>query len=236
MLWPNPALSIDEVNVQDVKTFAYETRDRKNNKDAIIQSDYWYMTGRLPPRVLEVSLTLDDPKWNTFGSCETTNTADGTSNSCTYVSLKQRIPAYSKYGYAILDGAKEYGKLGALLQNGLQKDASFDEIWEEALTFVTTQDKIPPAIIDAELKMVLFATSMLTSPNFPTPGLELLVARYYANEAHFAAKEMTSAFNMRDSSRSIQAWLYGRDSWNSYFQIVNKAISPKVGEPFPKIL
>jgi hypothetical protein len=27
-------------------------------------------------------------------------------------------------------------------------------------------------------------------------------------------------------------WEYGRDSWNSYFQIVNQHITPKVGDPF----
>jgi hypothetical protein len=236
LLMPDRALTVDDNVIQDVKTFAYETRDRKSNKEALIREDYWYLTGRLPPRVLKVSLTLDDPQWNAFGSCETAKAGEGTSNSCTYVSLKQRIPAYKKYGYAILDGASEYHKLGALLQNGLKKGKASNEIWDEALKFVTIEGKFPPAIIDAELKMILFATAVLTSPNFPTPGKELLVARYYTNEAHFAAMEMSSAINRKDSNRAIQAWKYGRDSWNSYFQLVNKAISPKVGEPFPEIV
>jgi hypothetical protein len=237
LLLPNPAVSDDTIDVQNVNLFAYEARDRKSNKDSLIREDFWYLTGRLPPRTLEVSLTLDDPQWNAFGSCETTSIADGSSsNSCTYVSLKQRIPAYAKYGYAIMDGAKEYQKLGALLQSGTMTESSSNEIWLEALSFVTTDDKYPPAIIDAELKMILLATAMLTSPNFPTPGKELLVARFYANEVHFAAKEIASAITMKDSKRAIQAWKFGRDSWNSYFQVVNKSITSKVGEPFSKIV
>jgi hypothetical protein len=43
-------------------------------------------------------------KYNAWGIC----TNDSGGNACTYVPLKQRIPAYSKYAFNIALGAKEY--------------------------------------------------------------------------------------------------------------------------------
>lgn len=82
----------------------YENRNRNNNKDAIIREDYWFMMGKTPPRRLPKGALAqtDDPQWNAFGSCQTQNGNGVASNSCTYVSWKQRIPAYSKYGSASL--------------------------------------------------------------------------------------------------------------------------------------
>jgi hypothetical protein len=222
---------------ETLSPFVFEKRDRQNNKDAVIRDDYWYTTGRTPPRKLEVSLVLDDPQWNSFGSCETSGANGGATNSCTYVSLKQRIPAYTKYGFAISDGAREYKKLGLLLEQVVATNNDDGGIWQEAAPFLVYEERtIPPAIIDAELKMILFATAMLTSPNFPTPGRELLVARFYVNELHFANQEIAMAIHTRDSQRAIEAWKFGRDSWNSYFKVVNKAITAKVGEPLVKII
>lgn len=212
--------------------FSYETRDRKGNKDSVIKEDYWYMLGKTPPRRLDAPLKGDDPQWNAFGAC--TSSATG-GNSCTYVPLKQRSTAYSKYSFAISDGAKEYQKLGQLLQKAAAT-SSTDEVWQEAASYLTTQQGYPPpAILDAELKMVLFATALLTSPNFPGPYRELLVARFYVNEAHFAAKEMKHAIDDRDDTRALQAWNFGKDSWNSYFEVVNRSIVPKVGEKLRSI-
>jgi len=49
------------------EALALENRDRKNNKDALIREDYWFQTGKLPPRLLTTSLQGDDPQWNAFG-------------------------------------------------------------------------------------------------------------------------------------------------------------------------
>lgn len=211
-----------------VPTFSYETRDRKGNKQAVIREDYWYMMGRTPPRRLDAPLRGDDPQWNAFGSC---SSSESGGNSCTYVSLKQRAPAYTKYAFPIADGAKEYRKLGQVLRSIASSPS--ETMWQEAAEyFLVEEGTPPPPILDAELKMVLLATALLTSPNFPGPGKELLVARFYANECHFAAQEMAAAIAAQDSTRALQAWEFGKDSWNSYFQVVNRSIVPKVGEKF----
>ena len=209
----------------------YEFRDRKSNKNALVREDYYYMMGKTPPRALQNALRIDDPTFNSFGRCETQ--ADGsTSNSCTYVSLKQRIPAYSKYAFNIGLGAKEF----VMLKGVLQECQTNPGAWAKAATFVETLPSTPPPPpVDALLKMALFASSMLTSPNYSGPSKELLVARFYVNEASFATEEIAAAIEAKDDKRALAAWEFGKDSWNSYFQIVNDKISPKVGDKFDLI-
>jgi hypothetical protein len=222
--------------------FPFESRDRNNNKNTVIREDYWYMMGKTPPRQLLRPLKGDNPAFNAFGSCESAVTGGG--NPCTYISLTQRAPAYSKYASSITVGSQEYGALGRLLQQlrtrtasiGTDTSDSMDASWQEAASYVVTQEHSPPPpIVDAELKMVLFATAMTTSPNFPGPSRELLVSRFYVNEAHYAHIVMKQAIANRDVDAALQAWQFGRDSWNSYFQAVSRSIVPKVGEPFAPI-
>jgi hypothetical protein len=212
---------------------AYETRDRDYNKAAVIREDYWYMMGSTPPRQLRGPLKMDDPQWNAFGSCETSE-GGAASNSCTYVSLKQRIPTYSKYAYNIALGATEYQLLKDALADAAKTNS--EKAWATAASYVTTlPNNPPPPPVDALLKMVLFASGMLTSPNYSGPSRELLVARFYVNELNFALREIAAAIEARDAKRSLAAWNFGRDSWNSYFQILNGKIVSKVGDKFELI-
>ena len=214
----------------DDTDFQYEFRDRGSNKATVIREDYYWMMGKTPPRLLNGPIKVDDPQWNAFGSCETSE-GGAASNSCTYVSLKQRIPAYSKYGFSIGLGSKEYKLLGNELKQAASTNS--EKAWVTAASYVTTLPQTPPPPpVDALLKMVLFASSMLTSPNYSGPSRELLVARFYVNEVSFAIKEIASAVDARDPKRALAAWDFGKDSWNSYFQIVNDKISAKVGEKF----
>jgi hypothetical protein len=211
-------------------TYKYESRDRFSNKAAIVREDYYYMMGSSPPRLLRGPLRLDDPQWNAFGSCETKE--DGSaSNSCTYVSLKQRIPAYSKYAFNISLGAKEYNLLKKSLLEASKTNSN--QAWDTAASYITTFPSTPPPpAVDALLKMVLFASSMLTAPTYSGPSRELLVARFYVNEVSFAIKEIRAAVDARDAPRALAAWDFGRDSWNSYYHIVNEKVVPKVGDKF----
>jgi hypothetical protein len=213
----------------------YENRDRMGNQQAVIRDDYWYITGKLPPRKLQSPLKGDDPQWNAFGSC-TTSESTG-SNSCTYVSLGQRRAAYTKYASSIRYGADDYQTLGSILlsiqKSSLQPISILQPFWEEAASLLKPSQ--PSAPVDAELKMVLLATALLTSPNFPGPSRELLVARFYANEVRFAHREIYTAVQGQDIQRAVVAWEFGRDSWNSYFQAIARAIVPKVGNPFNAI-
>ena len=219
--------------------FPFESRDRKGNKNTVIREDYWYMMGKTPPRQLLNPLKGDNPQFNAYGSCE--SAVEGGGNPCTYISLKQRAPAYSKYASSILAGSQEYQALGRLLRQLRTRaigteSSSIDASWQEAALYVVTEEHSPPPpIVDAELKMILFATAMTTSPNFPGPSRELLVSRFYVNEAHYAHIVMKHAILSRDVDAALQAWQFGRDSWNSYFQAVSRSIVPKVGEPFAPI-
>jgi hypothetical protein len=222
--------------VESTSDFDFGNRDRKSNNDALIREDYWYMMGKAPPRLLNGPIRQDDPQWNAFGSCTTQEGDSAASNSCTYVSLKQRIPIYSKYGFSIALGAKEYGMLGQALK-AASKDPSNSGAWNKAYSFVAQMpQQAPPPAVDALLKMVLFASGMLTSPNYNGPNKRLLVARFYANESGFAVREIANSIRDRDANRALAAWEFGRDSWNSYFQIVNEAVSSKVGEKFELIV
>ena len=213
-----------------------ENRDRRGNQDAVIRDDYWYVTGKLPPRVLTTQLKGDDPQWNAFGSC-TTSESTGT-NSCTYVSINQRRSAYNKYASSISYGASEYQKLGTIL-DAIQKsqssspDATAQQsvLWHNAADLVSPLSDAPSATVDAELKMVLFATAMLTSPNFPGPSRELLVARFYANEVRYSHRKLYDSLQDHNLQQAQLIYEFGRDSWNSYFQTVARSIVPKVGDP-----
>jgi hypothetical protein len=237
----------------DITTIEYENRDRKGNQNAVIRDDYWYITGKLPPRLLTTQLKGDDPQWNAFGSC-TTSESTGT-NSCTYVSINQRRSAYTKYASSISYGAKEYQKIGTMLQSIQDSKSSYStrqQLWYDIATLVNPYETIPPATVDSELKMVLLATALLTSPNFPGPSRELLVSRFYANEVRFAHRTLynIATTNLQQEQQqeqesqeyepsiiqAQQAYSFGRDSWNSYFQSISRSIVPKVGDPFVPIV
>jgi len=208
--------------------YRFENRDRDMNKQAVIREDFWYAKGIAPPRQLNSPILLDDPKWNAFGSCETSGTEGSTSNSCTYISLKQRQPAYSKYGFSIALAGKDFLSLRKALQV---------EDWTTAgaYVFINKETNLPPPPVDALTKMVLFASSMLTSPNFSGVSRELLVARFYVNEFKFAITEIQDAIIKKDKAKALAAWDFGKDSYNSYNQVVNRQIVPKVGDPIPFI-
>jgi len=180
-------------------------------------------------------VVIDDPKYNAWGSCSTS----GSTNSCLYVPLNQKYPAYSKYAFNIASASREYQKLGKLLNVMEKSNVDYSsQLWTEAASFVDrglTGERFPSQIPDAMLKMVLFATGFLTSPNYTGPQLELLVARFYVNEANFAISEISSSIENRDIKRAMAAWDFGRDSFNSYFVLVNRAIVPKVGDKFDVI-
>lgn len=226
ILLPNhPAAAQEE---STATSYDYENRDRKKNKDALIREDYWYFSGKKPPRRLDIdAFPANDPTWNAWGEC---TKSEVSGNSCVYVSLKQRIPAYGKYAYSISYGASDYAKLGKILK-------SSNPNWNEAAQIVDPglDTRMPSPSVDALLKMALFATQMLTSPNYTGPSRELLVSRYYINECSFAIKELAKAIDERDATTALGLWEFGKDAWNSYNSIVNRSIVPKVGDKFEMI-
>ena len=191
--------------------FSYESRDRDNNEKALIRDDYYFMMGKVPPRKLNLAqLPMDDPAWNTWGEC---SKSESTGNSCMYVSLKQKLPAYSKYSFSIGLGSSDFAELGTVLneasRNGLESSA-----WTKAASLVNAggPGSPPSPVVDSQIKMILFATSMLTSANYSGLSRELLVSRYYVNETAFSVSEIQLAIEQRDGRRALAAWEYGRDS------------------------
>lgn len=233
---PPPSIADEETYSATDTLFQYEKRDRKKNKNALIREDYWYFSGKQPPRRLSIdAFPADDPTWNAWGEC---TKSDATGNSCVYVSLKQRQPAYGKYAFSIQLGASEFQQLGDLLRMGVKNNGLSEKDWNAAAKFVDGgyEQRMPAPTVDALLKMALFATQMLTSPNYSGPSRELLVSRYYINETAFATKELASAIDKRDLNTALGLWDFGKDSWNSYLSIVNRAISPKVGDKFEMLV
>jgi hypothetical protein len=225
IILPPNQLPANADDAAQLDTYRYENRDRNKNKDALIREDYWCFSGRRPPRRLDINaLPADDPQWNAWGECTKSET---TGNSCVYVSLKQRIPAYGKFFFSIDNGIKEYSQLGKILR-------SSNPNWNEAAKLVDPgfDTRMPSPAVDSLLKMALFATQMLTSPNFTGPNRELLVSRYYINECAFALNGLAKSIDERDVATSLSLWEFGKDSFNSYLVILNRSISPKVGDKF----
>lgn len=121
--------------------------------------------------------------------------------------------------------------MGTILKQVEEDEAA----WGRASTLVSQTESPPPPAVDALLKMALFASGILKTPNFSGVQRDLLVARFYVNEADFATKEISRAIQERNVNRALNAWEFGKDSWNSYLNIVNRKIVPKVGEPIPLI-
>ena len=94
---------------------------------------------------------------------------------------------------------------------------------------------MPVLTVDALLKMALFTTQMLTSPNYSGVAQDLLVYQYYVNECAFAIKGLANAIGEWDRARATGLCEYRRDLWNSYLAVVNRSIGPKVGDEFEMI-
>ena len=175
-----------------------ENRDRGLNEKALISTDFYFVTGRRPPRVLDVqNLPRDDPKWN----------------------------AYSRHGSTVMAAAEDLAELGrALKQRDLAVAALLLDNGEKV--------KAPSALRSASRKALLLADGLLISANSGGLGREILVARYYVNEFHYATERIMLASDDVDWGAVSDLWRLGADSYNSFFVCVNKAVVPKVGEKF----
>ena len=203
-----------------------ENRDRGLNEKALISTDFYFVTGRRPPRVLDVqNLPRDDPKWNAWGECA--SGSDG-SNACTYIPLKQRYDAYSRHGSTVMAAAEDLADLAELGRALKQRDLA------AAALLLDNGEKVkaPSALRSASRKALLLADGLLISANSGGLGREILVARYYVNEFHYATERIMLASDDVDWGAVSDLWRLGADSYNSFFVCVNKAVVPKVGEKF----
>ena len=54
-------------------------------------------------------------------------------------------------------------------------------------------------------------------------------------QAAFALEKLGEAARGADGEAADAAYSFGRDSWNSYLVVINRAIVPKVGDRFVPI-
>ena len=85
----------------------YNRRPRTMGKDVLIPGDYYYIYGTVPPRQISAP-NIEQPKFNTFGSC--------VDNSCTYVPIQQRYSAYTKYELRLSRGLRIFSELKGAIE------------------------------------------------------------------------------------------------------------------------
>ena len=194
----------------------WNQRMRGGGKEALIPGDYYYIYGTVPPRQISAP-NIEQPKFNTFGSC--------VDNSCTYVPIQQRYSAYTKYELRLSRGLRIFSELKGAIERRDWTAVAAGVYRGEAGT--------PPSpAVDALLKAGLLASQLLVSPNNLREKKESSLAIFYVNEASYALELLGSAASKADAPAALAAWDFGRDSWNSYLAVVNPSIVPKVGEPF----
>ncbi|KAG8465407.1 hypothetical protein KFE25_002714 [Diacronema lutheri] len=194
-------------------------RDRGSNAGSIITKDYYYENGVLPPRKLRLGqLPTDEPKFNAWGSC--------VENSCTYVPLQRRYEGYKKYADDVALGSAAFAQLRARITGGEWASVSAAVARGDAAT-----NRPTGPVSNALVRAVLLGNALLISEN-SNDQRDALLARFYVNEAGFAAEELRAASAAADAGRALAAWELGMDSWQSYFEVVNRAIVPKVGSKF----
>ena len=184
----------------------------------LVSQDFYFAYGVVPPRNFNPSRPPAQPQWNAWGSCVDT--------SCTYVPLKQRYDGYSKYSQRIERGFRGFRALKDTLKRG---------DWEAAAAQVELSPPAgtqPSPTVDMLLKAALLASQLLVSPNNLKEIQEAALARFYVNEAAHALDLIGRAVAKQDREAALFAYDFGRDSWNSYISVVNRAIPEKVGDKF----
>ena len=204
-----PLAELEDPNLRPRNMMAYKP---------LVSQDFYFAYGVVPPRKFNPSRPPAQPQWNAWGSCVDT--------SCTYVPLKQRYDGYSKYSQRIERGFRGFRALKDTLKRG---------DWEAAAAQVELSPPAgtqPSPTVDMLLKAALLASQLLVSPNNLKEIQEAALARFYVNEASYALELISRAVAKQDREAALFAYDFGRDSWNSYISVVNRAIPEKVGDKF----
>ena len=144
---------------------------RARNEPPLITGDYYYIFGQVPPRQIS-GPNIEQPKWNTFGSC--------IADSCTYVPIAQRYAAYSKYSQRLDRGLRSFRELKGMIAK---------QDWSAvgaAVSRGSISGKLDAPAVDALLKAGLLASQLLVSPNNLREKKAASLATFYVNEASYA--------------------------------------------------
>ncbi len=219
------------------------------NEKTLTDVDIYGTTGRRPPRVFDTKLleSLNAPptaeeleyartkkpggsklakgeSYNAWGLC--------IDDSCTYIPLKRRRDGYKNYEAAVHIAASTFADARAALRARRLGDASLAQLVDADGEVV------------AGLRAGLLMSNKLLLTENTGVTFDALVARYYVNEAFCASRAVaallaTAGQGGDDAAGAVAAALAaadeGRDAFNSFFTVVNRAIVPKVGEKFEPI-
>lgn len=130
--------------------------------------------------------------------------------SMPFVRIQQRYDAMKKYGPRI--------------QGGLNIITGLDKVPAAQITDPTASDvyQLRP--------MGLLANNMLASENTGSTN-ELFLARWYINEIYLLVNDLRNASSNGQQAKQVYTALRG--ATNSYLTLMNRVITPKVGDKFP---
>ena len=135
--------------------------------------------------------------------------------SMPFVLSQQRYDSLKKYGDRVKKGAQELNKLGDKIKIG-----------GESSLIAGCDDPIY-----ALRPMGLLANGFLASENTGATN-ELFLARWYINEIYLRIGDIQNASS---ESEALAAYDAAKKSMNSYFSMLNRIISSKVGNKFEYI-
>ena len=127
-----------------------------------------------------------------------------------FTRVQQRYEAYGKYAARVLAGVEAFRALKGAVDDGSWATAAADDT-------------------KYNLRAVgLLANGLMASEN-NGPGNVLFLTRWYVNECALDIGDVAKA---ADKAQAAAAWERGRKAINSALIVLNKEISPKVGEQF----
>ena len=127
-----------------------------------------------------------------------------------FTRVQQRYEAYGKYAARVLAGVEAFRALKGAVDNGSWATVAADDT-------------------KYNLRAVgLLANGLMASEN-NGPGNVLFLTRWYVNECALDIGDVAKA---ADKAQAAAAWERGRKAINSALIVLNKEISPKVGEQF----
>jgi hypothetical protein len=157
-----------------------------------------------------------------------------------FAPIQRRYTGYSKYSERVNTGLSLYG---GVLRTKVQEGAWADigPLLEKGSKGKGSNAKgegtgvAPSELRSACRAMGLFGNTVLQSENDSGTTSVNLLARHLINEFYFAMDDVALAAEAGDQSAAKAAWLKGQGYANAYLDIVNRAITSKVGDKFAQI-
>lgn len=158
-----------------------------------------------------------------------------------FAPIQRRYTGYKKYEERINAGLGMYGgvlrtkvqegawaEIGPLLEKGVKGKGN-------SKTGEGGTGVLPSELRSSCRAMGLFGNTVLQSENDSGTTSVNLLARHLVNEFYFAMDDVADAAAAGDKNAAKAAWTKGQGYANAYLDIVNRAITSKVGDKFVQI-